>query len=76
MIEDVHLLSSLLTPDLIKSAADIKYAFKAYDNIILPGSQDLVIKSRVNGLLMDLQSEEGGNVTAETLKMSLPSNMR
>lgn len=75
-IEDVHLLSGLLTPNQIKSPSDIKYAFQAYDGIRRPRSQDLVRRSRSQGMLLDLQSPSGGKVTEEMLKESLASNMR
>ena len=75
-IEDVHLLSSVLTPDLIKSRSDIRYAFKAYDEMRRPRSQEMVTRSRTNGLLMDLQREDGFEVTDEMLKQSLASNMK
>ena len=74
-IEDVHLLSGLLIPDLIKSRSDITDAFKAYDEIRRPRSQELVTRSRTNGLMLDLQSEDGVEVTDEMLKMFLQSNM-
>ena len=75
-IEDVHLLSSVLTPDLIKSGFDIRYAFQAYDEVRRPRSQEMVTRSRTNGLLMDLQKEDGFEVTDEMLKQSLASNMK
>lgn len=75
-IEDVHLLSGLLTPDLINSGSDIKYAFKAYDEMRRPRSQEMVTRSRTNGLLMDLQREDGLEVMDEMLKQSLASNMK
>lgn len=56
-IEDVHLLSGLLTPSLIKSAADIKYAFQAFDALRRPRSQELVRRSREQGHLLNLESE-------------------
>lgn len=75
-IEDVHLLSGLLTPDLIKSVSDIKHALQVYDEIRRPRSQELATRSRTQGMLMDLQSESGGAVSEEILKESLASNMR
>ncbi|KAH8744036.1 putative salicylate hydroxylase [Hyaloscypha finlandica] len=56
-IEDVHLLSGLLTPSLIKSATDIKCAFLAYDSLRRPRSQDLVRRSREQGHILQLESE-------------------
>ncbi|KAE9369302.1 FAD/NAD(P)-binding domain-containing protein [Stipitochalara longipes BDJ] len=55
-IEDVHLLSGLLTPSLINSASDIKYAFLAYDTLRRPRSQELVRKSREQGHMLELES--------------------
>ena len=56
-IEDVHLLSGLLAPSMIKSASDIKYAFLAYDALRRPRSQELVRKSREQGRMLELESE-------------------
>jgi salicylate hydroxylase len=56
-IEDVHLLSGLLIPSLIKSAADIKYAFLAYDALRRPRSQELVRRSQKQGHMLQLKSE-------------------
>lgn len=58
-IEDVHLLSGLLTPDLIESPSDIKHAFRAYDISRRPRCQELIEKSRLQGHLLDLQQPEG-----------------
>jgi salicylate hydroxylase len=66
-IEDAHLLSGLLTPELISSAADIKIAFQAYDRIRRPRSQELVRRSRANGMLLDLQHPDGGEMTHEKM---------
>jgi salicylate hydroxylase len=52
----VHLLSSLLIPSLICTASDIKYAFRAYDVLRRPRSQELVTRSREQGHLLDLES--------------------
>lgn len=75
-IEDAHMLSALLTPDLIKSRADIKYALKAYDQVRRPRSQQIVIRSRRQGMMLDLQKEDGGTPTKEELKSSMESNMK
>jgi salicylate hydroxylase len=75
-IEDVHLLSGLLVPELIHSVSDIKHAFRAYDEIRRPRSQALVTRSRTQGMFMDLQMEGGGEVSDERLKNSLASNMK
>jgi salicylate hydroxylase len=56
-IEDVRLLSSLLTPSSIRTASDIKYAFLAYDAVRRPRSQELVTRSREQGHLLDLESK-------------------
>jgi salicylate hydroxylase len=56
-IEDVHLLSGLLTPSIIKYASDIKYAFRAYDALRRPRSQELVRRSREQGHILELESK-------------------
>lgn len=56
-IEDVHLLSGLLVPSLIKSASDIKHAFRTYDALRRPRSQELVRRSEEQGRLLELESE-------------------
>jgi salicylate hydroxylase len=75
-IEDAHLLSALLTPDLIKSRRDIKYAFNAYDQIRRPRSQALVAQSRSQGMLLDLQDVNGGTVRGKELKTCMENNMK
>ena len=75
-IEDVHLLSGLLASDQIKSVSDLKYAFRAYDAIRRPRSQELVTRSRSQGMFLDLQSPSGGEVTEEILTESLKRNMK
>ena len=75
-IEDAHLLSGLLTLDQIQSVSDLKYAFQAYDAIRRPRSQELVIRSRTQGMFLDLQSPRGGVVTEEMLTESLERNMK
>ncbi len=56
-IEDVHLLSSLLTPSSIRTASDIKYAFLAYDAVRRPRSQELVTRLREQRNLLDPESK-------------------
>jgi salicylate hydroxylase len=75
-IDDAHMLSVLLTPDLIKSRADIKFALKAYDEVRRPRSQQIVARSRRQGMMLDLQTEDGGTPTKEELKSSMEGNMR
>lgn len=75
-IEDVHLLSGLLTPELIKSVSDIRFAFQAYDAIRRPRSQELVRRARIQGGFLDLHSPGGEEVTDEMLTESLGSNMK
>ncbi|KAH7310011.1 hypothetical protein BKA65DRAFT_519285 [Rhexocercosporidium sp. MPI-PUGE-AT-0058] len=58
-VEDAHILSGLLTPELIKSRSDIKHAFKAYDAIRRPRSQKMVTNSRKNGRTFELQDDDG-----------------
>lgn len=73
-IEDAHLLSGLLTSENIKSADDIKFAFRAYDEVRRPRSQELVMRSRRQGMMLDLQKPDGGLVTGEELKRSMEEN--
>lgn len=53
--EDALVLSRLMTADLIHSAQDIKYAFRAYDAVRRPRAQELVRRSRRQGGLFCLQ---------------------
>ena len=73
-IEDAHMLSGLLASENIKSVEDIKYAFKAYDEVRRPRSQELVSRSRRQGMILDLQKHDGGMVTGEELKNSMEKN--
>jgi len=75
-IEDAHLLSGLLTSDLIQSVNDIQHAFRVYDEIRRPRCEELVKKSRTNGLLLDLQKEGGGDVTETELLRDLEEKMQ
>jgi salicylate hydroxylase len=75
-IEDAHILSGLLTPDLISSAADIKIAFQAYDRIRRPRSQELVRRSRNNGMLLDLQNPNGGKMSPEQVMPLVEDNQK
>ncbi|KAM3086849.1 hypothetical protein ACMFMG_000973 [Clarireedia jacksonii] len=75
-IEDAHLLSGLLTPELISSTADIKFAFQAYDRIRRPRSQELVRRSRVNGMLFDMQNPDGGETSHERLLPLVEENQK
>jgi salicylate hydroxylase len=59
-IEDVNLLSGLLAGSLIKSPADIKYTFRAYDALRRPRSQELVRRSREQGHWLELESQLPG----------------
>ncbi|KAH7348591.1 putative salicylate hydroxylase [Rhexocercosporidium sp. MPI-PUGE-AT-0058] len=74
-IEDAHLLSGLLSPKNINSAEDIRYAFRAYDEVRRPRSQELVTRSRKQGMMLDLQQSDGGVVTGEELKSGMEQNM-
>jgi salicylate hydroxylase len=73
-IEDAHLLSGLLTPDLIQSVDDVQHAFRAYDEMRRPRCEELVKKSRANGMLFDLQ--DGGDVTEDELWGDLEKKMQ
>lgn len=75
-IEDAHLLSGLMTPDLVKTPEDIKLAFQAYDQIRRPRSQELVRRSRAQGRILDLQRDGGGEVSNEELKKGVEETMK
>lgn len=75
-IEDAHLLSGLLSLDLIKSEADIKRAFWAYDQIRRPRCQELIKKSRKQGLLLDLQVQGCEEVTEDDLRTNVGFNQK
>jgi salicylate hydroxylase len=75
-IEDVHLLSGLLTPDIISSVEGIGYAFRVYDEMRGPRCEELVRRSRTNGRWLDLQKEGGGEVTEKELRRVLEENMK
>ncbi|CZR69301.1 related to salicylate 1-monooxygenase [Phialocephala subalpina] len=74
-VEDAHLLSGLLTPDIIKSPSDIKYSFQAYDAIRRPRSQKLVANSRQNGRTLELQTDDGGVLNSKDLAGRMEVNM-
>ncbi len=66
----MHLLSGLLVPSLIHSAADITHAFRAYDTLRRPRSQELVRRSREQGHILELEldfkdGKEKGNGEGE-----------
>jgi salicylate hydroxylase len=75
-IEDVHLLSGLLGPELIKSESDIKRAFWVYDKIRRPRCQELIKRSRKQGLLLDLQGQGGEEVTEDDLRTNVGFNQK
>ncbi|KAH8646570.1 putative salicylate hydroxylase [Tricladium varicosporioides] len=75
-IEDVHLLSGLLTPELIKSPADLKYAFRVFDETRRPRCRDLIAKSRKQGQLLDLQKKGGGEITEDELRRCVTINQK
>jgi salicylate hydroxylase len=76
-VEDAYILAGLLTPDIIRSASDIKYALKAYDEVRRPRSQDIVRGSRRQGKRLELQYEDGSflDVPFEELKTAVESYM-
>ena len=63
-------------PDRIKSTADIRRAFRVYDEIRRPRSQELVTRSRQNGMLLELQRHGGGKATKGELRIGLEKNMK
>jgi salicylate hydroxylase len=58
-IEDVYILSGLLKDQLITSASDIKHAFTAWNEIRRPRCEELISRSRRQGILLDLTREDG-----------------
>ncbi|TVY13951.1 6-methylsalicylic acid decarboxylase atA [Lachnellula arida] len=56
-IEDVHLLAGLLGPNLTKPPYGIRQAFSVYDQIRRPRGQELIKRSRKQGLLLDLEGQ-------------------
>ncbi|CAG8960431.1 hypothetical protein HYFRA_00008150 [Hymenoscyphus fraxineus] len=75
-IEDAYLLSGLLKPELVKTAADIKYAFKAWDAVRRPRCNELISRSREQGLLLDLQAQDGEEVSAEDVREKIEIHQR
>ena len=63
-IEDVYILSGLLhsLDPKSMSAVDLNKAMKAYDKVRRPRSQELVVRSRKQGMLLDLMMEDGSEV--------------
>lgn len=64
-----------MKPELIKTAADIKCAFRAWDAIRRPRCNELVARSREQGLLLDLQ-KPGGEICVEDVKWDIEINQR
>ncbi len=60
---------------MIKSPADFKAAFKAYDQVRRPRSQKLVTSSRIQGRRLDLQNDDGSEPTGEELKARAKETM-
>lgn len=54
-LEDAFIVSRLMRPEFLKSATDIKHAFRAYDAVRRPRAQELVRRSRRQGSLFCLQ---------------------
>jgi len=63
-IEDAYILSELLKSLDPKSlnAANLNKAMKAYDEVRRPRSQELVVRSRKQGMLLDMMTEDGSEV--------------
>ncbi|KAJ0115603.1 hypothetical protein J7T55_010426 [Diaporthe amygdali] len=64
-IEDSYILSSMLREDFIKSPSDIQHAFRAFDAIRRPRSQELVWRSRRQGSLFCLQLCEAADMISD-----------
>ncbi|KAH6672543.1 hypothetical protein B0J14DRAFT_483028 [Halenospora varia] len=75
-MEDAHLLSGLMTPELIKSPADLKYAFRVFDETRRPRCKDLIAKSRKQGQLLDLQKKAGSEITEDELRRCVTINQK
>jgi len=73
-IEDVHLLTGLMGPDLTKSPFNIKQAFSVYDTIRRPRCQELIRRSRKQGMLLDLQGQR--EVGEEELRLKVGFNQK
>lgn len=54
-IEDAYVLSMLMRPELLRSARSIRSAFRAFDAVRRPRTQELVRRSRRQGGLFCLQ---------------------
>lgn len=63
--EDAYVLSSLMRSASIRSVGDIEKAFRAYDAVRRPRSQELVRRSRRQGGLFCLQFAEGHELLAD-----------
>ncbi|KAH8678429.1 hypothetical protein BX600DRAFT_507374 [Xylariales sp. PMI_506] len=69
-IEDAYILSGLLhSLDQPVTAADLHRVMEVYDEVRRPRSQELVVKSRKQGMLFDLTPEDGEKVEDWKLKV-------
>ncbi|KAG9234645.1 putative salicylate hydroxylase [Amylocarpus encephaloides] len=75
-IEDVHLLSTLLSPDLIHTASDISWALWAWEEARWPRCDELTRRSRNQGRLLALQGDGGAMVTEEEVGKRVEESMR
>ncbi|TVY81767.1 6-methylsalicylic acid decarboxylase atA [Lachnellula suecica] len=76
-IEDVHLLSGLLTSEFVKEKGDLEGVFRAYDEVRRPRSQELVVRSRRNGMRLDFQNPDGeGELSVEQYMRGVEENMK
>jgi salicylate hydroxylase len=73
-VEDVYVLSSLLTDNLVTSASDIKYAFSAWSQIRRPRCEELINRSRRQGILLELTKVAGFESGEEELLDDLEHN--
>ncbi|EPE34003.1 FAD/NAD(P)-binding protein [Glarea lozoyensis ATCC 20868] len=73
-VEDVYILSSLLTEKLVASASDLKHAFSAWSQIRRPRCEELINRSRRQGILLELTKEEGFESGEEELLDDLEHN--
>lgn len=72
-LEDAYVLSNLL--GLCTSKSDILHAFRAYDTVRIPRTQNVMKESREQGKILDLEGKGVGD-NVEMLKQKLDASTR
>jgi salicylate hydroxylase len=61
-IEDAYILSGLLADQSLKSVSDIKHAFAAWDETRRPRCEELISRSRRQGVMLDLTKNQSNEL--------------